>query len=75
MRTGGDDIAQGLALWGCEPVWEPVSGRVIDFQILPLSVLGRPGWMWFYVCPECSGVLLVMYAASFNCSKKAGKTG
>ena len=42
MRTGGDDIAQALALWGCEPVWEPVSGRVIDFQILPLSVLGRP---------------------------------
>jgi len=42
MRTGGDDIAQALALWGCEPVWEPVSGRVIDFEILPLSVLGRP---------------------------------
>ena len=42
MRTGGDDIAQALALWGCEPVWEPVSGRVVDFEILPLSVLGRP---------------------------------
>jgi cobaltochelatase CobN len=42
MRTGGDDIAQALALWGCEPVWEPVSGRVVDFEIMPLSVLGRP---------------------------------
>ncbi len=42
MRTGGDDIAQALSLWGCEPVWEPVSGRVVDFEILPLSVLGRP---------------------------------
>ena len=42
MRTGGDDIAQALWLWGCEPVWEPVSGRVVDFEILPLSVLGRP---------------------------------
>ncbi len=42
MRTGGDDIAQALALWGCEPVWEPVSGRVVDFEIIPLSVLGRP---------------------------------
>ena len=42
MRTGGDDIAQALWLWGCEPVWEPVSGRVVDFEIIPLSVLGRP---------------------------------
>ena len=42
MRTGGDDIAQALWLWGCEPVWEESSGRVIDFRILPLSLLGRP---------------------------------
>jgi cobaltochelatase CobN len=42
MRTGGDDIAQALCLWGCEPVWEEVSGRVVDFRILPLSLLGRP---------------------------------
>jgi cobaltochelatase CobN len=42
MRTGGDDIAQALWLWGCEPVWEEASGRVIDFRIVPLSLLGRP---------------------------------
>jgi cobaltochelatase CobN len=42
MRTGGDDIAQALWLWGCEPVWEQASGRVIDFRILPTSLLGRP---------------------------------
>ncbi|MDQ3622919.1 MAG: cobaltochelatase subunit CobN, partial [Verrucomicrobiota bacterium] len=42
MRTGGDDIAQALWLWGCEPVWEETSGRVVDFRILPLSLLGRP---------------------------------
>jgi len=42
MRTGGDDIAQALWLWGCEPVWEESSGRVVDFRILPLSLLGRP---------------------------------
>ena len=42
MRTGGDDIAQALCLWGCEPVWEEGSGRVVDFRILPLSLLGRP---------------------------------
>ena len=42
MRTGGDDIAQALWLWGCEPVWEESSGRVVDFRILPLSLFGRP---------------------------------
>jgi cobaltochelatase CobN len=42
MRTGGDDIAQGLALMGCKPTWEPMSGRVTGFEILPLSLLGRP---------------------------------
>jgi cobaltochelatase CobN len=42
MRTGGDDLAQALWLWGCEPVWEEASGRVVDFRILPAALLGRP---------------------------------
>ncbi len=42
MRTGGDDIAQALALIGANPVWEPGSGRVTGFGIIPLSELGRP---------------------------------
>lgn len=42
MRTGGDDLAQALALLGVQPVWEGLSRRVIDFEILPLSLLGRP---------------------------------
>jgi cobaltochelatase CobN len=42
MRTGGDDIAEALALLGVQPVWDGVSRRVIDFEILPLSALGRP---------------------------------
>ncbi len=42
MRTGGDDLAQALWLWGCEPVWEDNSGRIVDFKILPLALLGRP---------------------------------
>jgi len=42
MRTGGDDIAQALALIGVRPVWEPSSGRVTGFEILPASVLDRP---------------------------------
>ncbi|MGB0563665.1 MAG: cobaltochelatase subunit CobN [Spirulinaceae cyanobacterium] len=42
MRTGGDDIAQALALLGVQPVWDGQARRVVDFEILPLSVLGRP---------------------------------
>ena len=42
MRTGGDDIAQGLALMGVRPTWEPISRRVVGFEILPESVLDRP---------------------------------
>jgi cobaltochelatase CobN len=42
MRTGGDDIAQALALIGVRPVWESASGRVTGFEILPASVLDRP---------------------------------
>jgi cobaltochelatase CobN len=42
MRTGGDDIAQALALIGVQPVWDGVSRRVVDFEILPISILGRP---------------------------------
>ncbi|MBW4538826.1 MAG: cobaltochelatase subunit CobN [Myxacorys chilensis ATA2-1-KO14] len=42
MRTGGDDLAEALALLGVQPVWDGASRRVIDFEILPLSLLGRP---------------------------------
>lgn len=42
MRTGGDDLAEALALLGVQPVWDGISRRVVDFEILPLSVLGRP---------------------------------
>jgi cobaltochelatase CobN len=42
MRTGGDDIAQALALIGARPVWEGASGRVTGIEVIPLSELGRP---------------------------------
>ncbi|OCP23078.1 MULTISPECIES: cobaltochelatase subunit CobN [unclassified Ensifer] len=42
MRTGGDDIAQALALIGTKPVWDMVSRRVMGYEIIPLAVLGRP---------------------------------
>lgn len=42
MRTGGDDIAQTLALMGCKPTWDAANRRVTGFDVLPLSVLARP---------------------------------
>ncbi len=42
MRTGGDDIAQALALMGVRPSWDANSGRLTGFEVLPLSVLDRP---------------------------------
>lgn len=42
MRTGGDDIAQCLALMGVKPRWDAANRRVTGFEVLPLSVLGRP---------------------------------
>ncbi len=40
MRTGGDDLAQALALLGVRPVWS--GQRVVDTEILPAHVLRRP---------------------------------
>lgn len=42
MRTGGDDVAQALALIGVEPQWDGGSGRVTGFTITSLSDLRRP---------------------------------
>ncbi len=42
MRTGGDDIAQAMALMGVKPKWDAANRRVTGFEILPQGVLGRP---------------------------------
>ncbi|MEM9278658.1 MAG: cobaltochelatase subunit CobN, partial [Pseudomonadota bacterium] len=42
MRTGGDDIAQALALIGAKPVWDHTSRRVTGYEIITLAELGRP---------------------------------
>ena len=42
MRTGGDDIAQVLALMGVRPVWDAASNRVTGVEAIPQTVLGRP---------------------------------
>jgi cobaltochelatase CobN len=42
MRTGGDDLAQALALLGARPLWDGPSHRVTGIEILPLGLLDRP---------------------------------
>ncbi len=42
MRTGGDDIAQALALMGVRPTWDAASHRVSGYEILSLDILDRP---------------------------------
>lgn len=41
LRTGGEEIAQGLALLGCTPLWEAATGRVTGIEVQPPAVLGR----------------------------------
>jgi cobaltochelatase CobN len=42
MRTGGDDVAQALALIGAKPAWEAASARVTAIEVIPLAELRRP---------------------------------
>lgn len=42
LRTGGEEIAQGLALMGCRPQWDAATGRVTGIEVLPPAVMGRP---------------------------------
>ncbi|MFT4128478.1 cobaltochelatase subunit CobN [Labrys sp. (in: a-proteobacteria)] len=42
MRTGGDDLAQAMALLGTRPVWDNGSNRVSGFEVLPQARLDRP---------------------------------
>jgi cobaltochelatase CobN len=42
MRTGGDDVAEALALLGVRPVWAEESGRVTGVELIPIEELGRP---------------------------------
>jgi cobaltochelatase CobN len=42
LRTGGEEIAQGLALMGCCPTWDQATGRVAAVEVLPTASIGRP---------------------------------
>ncbi|MGB3388445.1 MAG: cobaltochelatase subunit CobN, partial [Pseudaminobacter sp.] len=42
LRTGGEEIAQGLFLMGCRPQWDGATGRVTGIEVLPPAAVGRP---------------------------------
>ncbi|WJI84091.1 MULTISPECIES: cobaltochelatase subunit CobN [unclassified Mesorhizobium] len=42
LRTGGEEIAQGLVLMGCRPQWDAATGRITGIEVLPPAILGRP---------------------------------
>ena len=42
LRTGGEEIAQGLSFMGCRPIWDHATGRVTGIEVLPTASLGRP---------------------------------
>ncbi|MBZ9965395.1 cobaltochelatase subunit CobN [Mesorhizobium sp. BR1-1-2] len=42
LRTGGEEIAQGLSLMGCRPQWDTATGRVTGIEVLAPAALGRP---------------------------------
>jgi cobaltochelatase CobN len=42
LRTGGDDVAQALALMGVAPVWDRAAARITGVEAWPADVLGRP---------------------------------
>ncbi|MFC0219106.1 cobaltochelatase subunit CobN [Pseudochelatococcus lubricantis] len=60
LRTGGEEIAQGLALMGCRPQWDAATGRVTGIEVLPPARLGRPR---VDVTWRISGLFRDMFAA------------
>jgi len=42
MRNSGEDVAEAMALLGIRPLWDGFFRRVVGFEILTPSSLGRP---------------------------------
>ncbi|MCK8782337.1 cobaltochelatase subunit CobN [Rhizobium sp. NTR19] len=42
LRSGGEEVAQVLALMGARPTYDPETGRVTGLDIIPPAQLGRP---------------------------------
>jgi cobaltochelatase CobN len=68
MRTGGDDLAQALALMGVQPQWDRNSRRVTGFEVIPSDVLGRPR---VDVSLRCSGFFRDAFPAQMSLLDRA----
>ncbi len=42
MRTAGEEFSMALQLAGVNPTWDLDSDRITGFEIIPLTLLGRP---------------------------------
>jgi len=42
LRSGGEEVAQVLALMGAKPVQDPATARITGIEVLPPAQLGRP---------------------------------
>jgi cobaltochelatase CobN len=42
MRTGGEDMSQAFALLGVRPKWAAGSTRVVDIEVIPMTIKNRP---------------------------------
>ena len=42
MRNCGEEICQLLAFIGVKPVWDGPTRRVVDLEVIPISILNRP---------------------------------
>jgi cobaltochelatase CobN len=42
LRTGGEEVAQGITFMGCRPTWDHATGRVTGIEVLPIAMIGRP---------------------------------
>ncbi|WJR69009.1 cobaltochelatase subunit CobN [Neorhizobium sp. CSC1952] len=42
LRSGGEEVAQVLALMGARPIQDAATGRVTGIEVLPPAQLGRP---------------------------------
>lgn len=60
LRTGGEEIAQALALIGCRPVWDFSTGRVTGVEVLPDAVLP---WSRVDVTFRISGLFRDMFSS------------
>ena len=42
MRNGGEEVCQILALMGVKPLWDGPTRKIVDLEIIPMTVLSRP---------------------------------